>query len=66
MKKVGLIILSFLAYALFAGILASMTTNMENFQQLQTPLMVISVIGYYLIIISTAFPGSIFIKIIRK
>ena len=59
-----LIVLSFLAYSLLAGILASMTTNMENFQQLQTPLMVISVIGYYLILISTAFPGSIFIKII--
>lgn len=58
-----LIILSFLAYSLLAGILASMTTNMENFQQLQTPLMVISVIGYYLIIISTMFPGATFIKI---
>ena len=49
-----LIILSFLAYSLLAGILASMTTNMENYQQLQTPLMIISVIGYYLIILSTA------------
>ena len=58
-----LIILSFLAYSLLAGILASMTTNMENYQQLQTPLMIISVIGYYLIILSTAFPGSIFIKV---
>lgn len=59
-----LIILSFLAYSLLAGILASMTTNMENYQQLQTPLMVISVIGYYLILISASFPGSLFIKII--
>lgn len=58
-----LIILSFLAYSLLAGILASMTTNMENYQQLQTPLMIISVIGYYLIILSTAFPGSTFIKV---
>ena len=58
-----LIILSFLAYSLLAGILASMTTNMENYQQLQTPLMIISVIGYYLIILSSAFPGSIFIKV---
>ncbi len=41
-----------------------MTTNMENYQQLQTPLMVISVIGYYLIILSSAFPGSVFIKIV--
>ena len=36
---------------------------MENFQQLQTPLMIINVVGYYLIIMSSAFPGSIFIKI---
>ncbi len=59
-----LIVLSFLAYSLLAGVLASMTTNMENYQQLQTPLMVISVIGYYLILLSAAFPGSVFIKII--
>lgn len=59
-----LLILSFLAYSLLAGILASMTTNMENYQQLQTPIMVVSVIGYYLIFLSAAFPGSIFIKIV--
>ena len=59
-----LIVLSFLAYSLLAGIFASITTNMENFQQLQTPLMVISVIGYYLIMLSAAFPGALFIKII--
>ena len=58
-----LIILSFLAYSLLAGIFASVTTNMENFQQLQTPLMVISVIGYYLIIVSTMFPGATFMKV---
>lgn len=58
-----LIMLSFLAYSLLAGILASMTTNIENYQQLQTPLMIISVIGYYLIILSSAFPGSTFIKV---
>ena len=59
-----LIILSFLAYALFAGILASMTTNMENFQQLQTPVALISVVGYYLVILSSIFPGASFIKVI--
>lgn len=58
-----LLLLSFLAYSLVAGILASMTTNMENYQQLQTPLMIISLIGFYLIIISSMFPGSVFIKI---
>lgn len=59
-----LIVLSFLAYALFAGILASMTTNMENFQQLQTPVALISVVGYYLVILSSIFPGATFIKVI--
>ncbi len=59
-----LFVLSFLAYSLLAGILASITTNMENFQQLQTPLLVISIIGYYLIFLSAAFPGSLFIKIV--
>ncbi len=58
-----LVILSFLAYSLLAGIFASVTTNMENFQQLQTPLMVISIIGYYLIILSTMFPGASFMKV---
>lgn len=59
-----LLILSFLAYSLLAGILASMTTNMENFQQLQTPLMVISVIGYYLIFVSSMFHGALFVKVV--
>lgn len=58
-----LLLLSFLAYSLLAGILASMTTNMENYQQLQTPLMVVSLAGFYLIIISAMFPGAVFVKI---
>ena len=59
-----LIILTFLAYSLLAGILASMTTNMENFQQLQTPLMLISILGVYIMIVSNMFPGSTFIKVL--
>ena len=39
-----LIIVTFIAYSLLSGILASMTTNMEDFQQLQTPIMVISLL----------------------
>ena len=57
-------ILSFLAYSLVAGLLASVTTNMENYQQLQTPLLIINVVGYYLILLSSAFKGSILIKIL--
>lgn len=58
-----LLVLSFLAYSLLAGILASMTTNMENFSQLQTPLVVINLIGYYLVILSSLFHGAFFIKV---
>lgn len=59
----GLMILTFIAYSLLAGILASMTTNIEDFQQLQTPIMIISLVGYYLSILANVFGGSIFIKI---
>ena len=58
-----MLILTFVAYSLLAGILASMTTNLEDFQQLQTPIVVISLIGYYLSVMAGMFKGSIFIKI---
>lgn len=58
-----LIIVTFIAYSLLSGILASMTTNMEDFQQLQTPIMVISLLGLYLSMASSMFDGSVFIKI---
>ena len=58
-----LIILSFLAYSLLAGILASMTTNIEDFQQLQTPIVFILLAGYYLAIMAGMFQGSVFLKI---
>lgn len=59
-----LMLITFLAYSLLAGILASMTTNTEDFQQLQTPIMVISLIGYYLAMMAGVFKGSIFIKVL--
>ena len=59
-----MIILSFVAYALVAGILASMTVNIEDFNQLQTPIMLISLAGYYLAIMAAMFDGLIFIRII--
>ena len=59
-----MIILSFVAYALVAGMLASMTVNIEDFNQLQTPIMLISLAGYYLAIMAAMFDGSIFIRII--
>ena len=59
-----LLIITFFAYALLAGILASMTTNIEDFQQLQTPIMVVSLAGYYLAMLAGVFKGSLFIRII--
>ena len=59
-----LMILTFIGYSLLAGILASMTTNTEDFQQLQTPIMLISLLGYYLAIIAGGFKGSLIINIL--
>lgn len=59
-----MMILTFLAYSLLAGILASMTTSMEDYQQLQTPLVLIMLFAYYLAIIASAYESSIFIKIV--
>ena len=58
-----LMLLTFVAYSLLAGVLASMTTNSEDFQQLQTPIIVISLVGYYLAVMSSFFSGSVFIKV---
>jgi len=59
-----LTILTFVAYSLLAGILASMTTNTEDFQQMQTPIMMISLVGYYLGMMAGSFKGATFIKIL--
>lgn len=59
-----LMIATFIGYSLLAGILASMTTNIEDFQQLQSPIMIISLIGYYLAMMAGMFKGAVFIKIL--
>ena len=59
-----LMILSFLTYSLVAGILASMTVSMEDYQQIQTPIMMICLAGYYLAIMAGMFEGSTFIRIL--
>ena len=58
-----MMVLTFIAYSLLAGVLASMTTNLEDFQQLQTPIVIVSLIGYYLSMMAGLFKGSVFIKI---
>lgn len=59
-----LMIVTFVAYSLLAGILASITTNMEDFQQMQTPIVIISLAGYYLSMMAVMFDGSMFIKMV--
>ncbi len=58
------LILSFVVYSLLAGILASMTTSIEDYQQLQTPIMLVLLSGYYLSMFLEMYDSSIFIKIV--
>lgn len=59
-----LMLLSFLSYAILSGILASMTVNIEDFNQLQSPVMLLSVLGYYLAITASMFKGSTLIHVL--
>lgn len=59
-----LMLLSFIAYAVLSGILASMTVNIEDFNQLQTPMMIILMIGYYLSLTASMFNGSTLIHVL--
>ena len=59
-----MLILSFIAYSLLAGILASMTTNQEDFSQLQTPLMIIIMVGYYIALMASTYEKSTLIIIL--
>ncbi|MDD3241550.1 MAG: ABC transporter permease [Bacilli bacterium] len=57
-----LMVLTFITYSLIAGIFASMTVNIEDYQQIQTPIMLVLLVGYYLSIMAGMFEGSILIK----
>lgn len=59
-----LMLLSFIAYAILSGVLASMTVNIEDFNQLQTPIMLVIIAGYYLSISASLFSGSVFIHVL--
>ena len=58
-----IIVLTFIAYTLFIGILASVTTSMEDFNQVQTPVMVFLMAGYMLSIFAALFKGSVLLKV---
>ncbi len=59
-----LMLLTYVGYSLLAAVLASMTTNAEDFQHVQSPVMMITMIGYYLAIFGGMFKGAIFIKVL--
>jgi len=59
-----LLLLSFFSYSFLAAVLASMSTNLEDYQQVQTPIMTMLLIGFYVSLMSSLFEGSIFIKIL--
>ncbi len=59
-----LMVLTFIAYSVIAGILASMTTNPEDYQQIQVPIIITLLLGYYLSIMAGMFKGSMFIQIL--
>ncbi len=54
-------IFTLIAYSVIAGVLASITTSIDDFQQLQTPLMLIISLGFYLSIMAVIFEKSRFI-----
>ena len=58
-----LLLLSFFAYSFLAAVLASMSTNLEDYQQIQAPIMTILLGSFYLSLMSSLFEGSTFIKI---
>ena len=58
-----LLALSIIAYSLLAGILASMTTSIEDYQQLQTPMMILIMVGYYLALMASGFENATFITV---
>ena len=59
-----IMIITLFAYSLLAGILASVTTNMEDYQQMQMPIVFLTLASFYLSLASAMFNGSIFIRII--
>ena len=58
-----IILLSFLAYSLLIGILASITTSIEDYQQIQTPVMIFLMMGYFMAIYASVFQGATFINV---
>ena len=57
-------LITLLTYAMLSAIFASVTTSIDDFQQLQTPLMLIVSFGLYLSIFAMIFEGSFFVRVL--
>jgi len=58
-----LLILNLAAFAIFTGVLASVTTSAEDYQQIQTPIMLLTMVSYFIAFMAPQFEGAIFIKV---
>lgn len=56
-------IFTLISYAILSGVLASMSTNIDNFQQLQIPITILMAFGLYLSFNAVLYDGSTFIKV---
>ena len=56
--------LSFIAYSMLAAILSSMTTSIEDFNNIEAPIMLLVFGGFYISLIAGMYPDSILLKIL--
>ena len=59
-----MIVLSFIAYSLLAAILSSMTTSIEDFNNIEGPIMSLVFGGFYISLLAGIFTESTFLKIL--
>ena len=57
-------LLSFVAYSILAAILSSMTTSIEDFNNIEAPIMLLVFGGFYISLIAGMYPESLFLKIL--
>ena len=57
-------LLSFVAYSILAAILSSMTTSIEDFNNIEAPIMLLVFGGFYIALIAGLYPESMFIKVL--
>ncbi len=56
--------LSFVAYSMLAAILSSVTTTIEDFNNIEGPIMILVFGGFYISLIAGLYPDSIILKVL--